>query len=631
MSASAISGLGVIRMVNLNRNNLDLSSSPYLRQHLDNPVWWQEWNDEVLAEAARLKRPILVSVGYSTCHWCHVMAAQAFSDPATADMLNRSFICIKVDRELRPDIDQYLMQYAVSVIGRGGWPLNVFLTPDHQPVYAVLYATASELREIAARVLDHFLTRAKWQTPFKVAWQPPAPAQEQQIIKRLLAFQDPDFGGFGKGSKFPPHSSLLFMLYQQCVEPDEALRTACERTLDVMMTRGLTDHLQGGIFRYCVDRAWTIPHFEKMLYDQAMALWCYSLAGKVLQRSDYRRMAMRIAACLDDTFAVKQGAADFRIPGLYDHDSLAVFSLTGEAAPAGAGEADALYYTALDADTDHQEGASYLWTYTGLQLSVTALEFERLKEVYDLSPAGNYEGKIHLVRKSNDPLDEIEIKLLDSRRRRPQSQRDEKILCGINALTVVALLQAGRHLEIPVFEKKAARMMRQLLAIFWDGQTLGHALSGGTLQKTPFLFDAAAMLLAASLLTELHPSWRSVLDSLIKAVEAFRKGDVWYESLATDFMPVAASWYDHPIPSSVSMAETALIRTAFQTGRDIFPKAYVSPYQVDFYNIGVMISKGLFHVQTREQLKPWRELPPNTIHLTGRPAQDCYRGVCTPL
>ena len=617
-------------MLNLERNNLDLSVSPYLRQHQANPVWWQEWNNEVLSEAVRLNKPLFVSVGYSTCHWCHVMAAHAFSDPETAELLNRSFICIKVDRELRPDIDQFLMQYAVSLFGRGGWPLNAFLTPDQQPVYSVLYATPAELQATAAQVLDHFLQRARWMPPFKAAWQPPAEAQEQQLVKRLLAFQDAEFGGFGKGAKFPPHSTLLFLLYHQSVEPDAAVQSICEQTLDFIMLRGLTDHLQGGIFRYCVDRAWTIPHFEKMLYDQAMSLWCYSLAAKVFKRDDYRRMALRIASCLEDSFSVSPEAADFRTPGLYDRETMAVFSLTGSQVPAESKSVDALYYTALDADTDHQEGATYLWTYEGLQLSVTAREFARLTEVYAIDKAGNFEDKIHLIRKNDDPIDEIEAKLLDIRRHREQPHRDEKILCGLNALTAIALLQAGRHLEMPVFEKKAARMVRQLLSVFWDGQTLGHAMSGGQMQKTSFLFDAAAILLASSLLYELHPSWRSVLDAMFKYVESFRRDGIWYESVSDDFQPVAASWYDHPIPSSVSMAETSLIRSAFQTGRDIFPKAYVQPYQVDFYNIGVMISKGLFHVITREQIKPWREVSPNTIQVIGHPPSDCFKGVCSP-
>ncbi len=618
-------------MLEIKRNNLDRSASPYLRQHQDNPVWWQEWTPDVLAYARQKQMPLFVSVGYSTCHWCHVMAAKTFSDPVTADFLNQNFISIKIDREMRPDIDQFLMQYAVSLIGRGGWPLNVFLTPEQQPVYSVLYATPPELLNTANQVLEHFLHRSKFMQPFKVAWQPPAKAEDHQVVKRLLAFHDPELGGFGKGAKFPPHSSLLFLLYQLCVSPDSAVEAACQRTLDIMLLRGLNDHLQGGLFRYCVDRAFTTPHFEKMLYDQAMALWCYSLAAKVFQDSDYRRMALRIADCLDDSFLVDPDANDHRRPSLFENETLAVFSLAEGIFKSDAQAVNALYYTALDADTNHEEGATYLFTYDELARSLTDGEFTRLREVYEINPGGNFEGKIHLIRKTSERLDDVEAKLLEKRRQKPQPRRDEKILCGLNALTAIALLQAGRHLDMPVFEKKAVRMMRQLLSIFWDGKTLHHALSDGQFQKTPFLFDAAAMLLASGMLLELHPSWKSVQEPLVSFVEQFRRNGIWYESLADDFDPVAASWYDHPIPSGVSMAETALIRTAFQSGRDTFPRTYVQPYQVDFYNIGVMISKGLFHVITREKPIPWHQVAPNTIQIAGQPATECYRGVCSPL
>ena len=418
----------------------------------------------LLEEAVRLDKPLLVSVGYSTCHWCHVMSAQTFSDPDTALFLNQSFICIKVDREMRPDIDHYLMQVAVSMINRGGWPLNVFLTPDRRPIQSVLYAPPKEFREFAKLALDHYRHRAKWMPPFKAEWQVPANADERNLIKRLLSYHDVQYGGFGKDAKFPPHSTLLFMLYHLSAAPNAEMQAACERTLDAMMLRGLTDHLQGGVFRYCVDRTWTIPHFEKMLYDQAMALWCYALASKVFQKDAYRRMALKIASCLDDSFAVNPERVDHRKPEIFANDSMAVFSLTGDSAIASGRQVDALYYTALDADTEHQEGATYLWTHDGLQLALSPRDFTRLKEAYDFTPAGNFEGKIHLIRKNSEPLDDIEDKLLGVRLRRAQPQRDEKILCGLNALTAIAFLQAGRHLDMPVFEKKAAMMVRQILS-----------------------------------------------------------------------------------------------------------------------------------------------------------------------
>ncbi len=194
---------------NLQCNNLDRSDSPYLRQHKDNPVWWQEWGTDVLQEAVRQNRPLFVSVGYSTCHWCHVMAAEAFSDPATAEFLNHNFTCIKVDRETRPDIDQYLMHFIQARSGSGGWPLNVFLTPDQRPVFALTYAPAQPMRgmrpllEIAAKVLEYIKAQGSAIDPFVFSVEPPETTRADTLLEDLLAGHDPLYGGFGAGQKFP--------------------------------------------------------------------------------------------------------------------------------------------------------------------------------------------------------------------------------------------------------------------------------------------------------------------------------------------------------------------------------------------------------------------------------------------
>ncbi|MBE0678302.1 MAG: thioredoxin domain-containing protein, partial [Bacteroidales bacterium] len=319
------------------RNNLDSSSSPYLRQHAGNPIWWQEWNSETLAHAAAENKPVLVSVGYATCHWCHVMAGEAFSDPETADYLNANFVSIKTDREQRPDIDQYMMNFIQAQTGSGGWPLNVFLTPGLKPVHALTYAPVRtsgnrySFLHIAQAVIEFIEQRGDNIMSFSRSEQEAPLADAEQLTESLGEYFDSEFGGFGAGQKFPPHSTLLFMLYHMAVndEAKAAEKTSVEEgaedltsedvtsgeyksngetgtvsqivttTLDTMMMRGLNDHLQGGIYRYCVDREWTIPHFEKMLYDQAMALWSYSLAYRVTAREHYRTMAEKIVKSLD--------------------------------------------------------------------------------------------------------------------------------------------------------------------------------------------------------------------------------------------------------------------------------------------------------------------------------------------
>ena len=508
------------------RNNLDKSSSPYLLQHIANPVWWQEWSDEIISYSVKEKKLLFVSVGYATCHWCHVMASEAFSDPDTANYLNEHFICIKVDREQRPDIDQYLMDFINSQNGRGGWPLNVFMTPDLRPVYALTYAPVHtsdsmlSLREIAEKVKEYFVENSEKIPPFISLGNPPGSAEESSLAKTLSRYYDPENGGFGTGQKFPSHSSLLYLLYQAAIEDSPSIKTICLKTLDAMSLRGLNDHLQGGIFRYCVDREWTIPHFEKMLYDQSMALWCYSLAYRVIGNESYKKMAEKILRCLDECFKV-----------------------------------DGLYLTGHDADTEHEEGATYLWSYEEIRNLLSPEEFERFSKSYFIDKHGNFEGLIHLVRKNDDPLDGIEDKLLSVRKKRKQPTRDDKVVCGTNALAAIAMLQAGRNLARPELEKGAEEIIRNLLSRFWDGKSLAHAYFGNTFQKQTFLSDAAAVLTAITLLYENDKSWSSLMADMTGYVESFKDGDKWIESGAADFQRVYASWLDHPVPSSVSLAE----------------------------------------------------------------------------
>lgn len=587
-------------MIDLKRNNLDKSLSPYLLQHAANPVWWQEWSSEVITRAAEEGKPLFVSSGYATCHWCHVMAAEAFSDQDTADFLNNHFICIKVDREQRPDIDQFLMQYLVAQSGNGGWPLNAFLTPDLRPIYALTYAPVyaggrqHSFLSIAEQVLKHYERNDSRIPSFDVKEQRPPAAPEESLVENLLSYHDPVYGGFGQGQKFPPHSTLLYLLFFLCVEDSSAVREVCRKTLDAMRLRGLNDHLQGGIFRYCVDRQWTIPHFEKMLYDQAMALWTYALAYKVIGKKEYKKMAENIIRCLDDSFA--------------END---------------------LFISAHDADTEHKEGATYVWSYAELKDALKPDEFKRLCEVYFVDEQGNFDGRIHLIRKNDFPLGDVEEKLLSLRKKRAQPARDNKILCGINSLVSIALIQAGRCLEKIELEEKAARTVRRLVDLFWDGQNLGHSYYEGATQTQNFLFDAAALLVAVTMLYEDDPSWKLLMDEMAVYVESFRDGEKWVESRVTDFQPVFASWFDHPVPSSISLAEMGLTRAVLLYSKETQSNSYLAPYQADFFNITVMMTNGLFHLVTSKQAVPWSDLPANTLRIMGNTEVDCYRGVCS--
>jgi len=586
----------------LKRNNLDKSNSPYLQQHAENPVWWQEWDYDVIEGAKRLNMPLFVSVGYATCHWCHVMANDAFSDKKTADFLNRHFICIKVDRETRPDIDQFLMQFIIARNGSGGWPLNVFLTPDIHPIFALTYApghdngSMSSLLMIAEKVFAYFTKHRDNIMPFKVREKPPSMIEEKMIVKYLHSQFDFLEGGFGQGQKFPPHSTLLYLLYLSCIEKNEDVKQMIHLTLEAMRKRGLNDHLQGGIFRYCVDRKWSIPHFEKMLYDQAMALWVYALAYRVMNRKDYKMMAEKILTCLEECF-----------------------------------KSNGLYISAYDADTEHVEGATYLWGYDELKRILTEQEFTKLNKAYSIFPGGNFKGKIHLMRRNDTPLRDIEEKLLAIRKQKIQPAKDDKILCGMNALLAIAMLKAARCLKKSTLEMRAGQLIKNLMEQFWDGKILSHSYSNGIIQKQNFLFDGACMLVAITMLFENDESWRPWMQWMSGYVKSFRNAKNWIESRSEDFQIVNASWFDHPIPSSISLAEMGLARVDLLEGRSVPQKIYRQPFQVDFYNLSVMLCNGNFHLFTTKKFLDWGKIPPNSLQRRGEIETDCYRGVCRPV
>jgi len=490
------------------------------------------------------------------------MAAEAFSDAETAAFLNRHFICVKVDREERPDIDHYLMGFLVEHTGSGGWPLNVFLTHDMTPMYGLTYAPCTgdrglpTLLEIAGKV-QAFLSSGREAPAYMPARRMPSSFPSEHIVPALTRGFDREYGGFGASPKFPPHSTLLYLLYRLSEEEGLHSKEMALRTLDAMRLRGLNDHLGGGVFRYCVDRRWTIPHFEKMLYDQAMALWVFALAFHVLGRDADRAMAIKIVSCLQ---------TDFR--------------------------RDRLYLNSHDADTAHVEGATYLSERKELETLLGPAGFAAFSEAYDIPEAGNFDGKIHLVKRADTPCDELEAVLLDARRRRPQPNADTKVVSGINALAVCALVQASRFLGAPELRDAASVTMRRLIETFWKEGRLFRATSDGNLHRHSFLFDASAALLALTMLAEDEGSWSGILAEAASYVESFREGDGWIESREPDFIPVPAPRYDQPIPSSPSLALLGLARRDLLAGNTPRQMEYGEPHEADFHNVAAMLCDG---------------------------------------
>ncbi len=322
------------------KNNLEKSFSPYLRQHAKNPVWWQEFNEDTLKYAAEKSKPLLLSSGYSTCHWCHVMASDAFSDASTAAFLNKHFVCVKIDRETHPDIDDWMMAYLQKETGQGGWPLNVFATPDLKPFYALMFAPAKEggygrpsFLNILKEVLIAYNQKKASFSSFNISVPISGEAKtddfgfkdESQICSAMYQYFDTEEGGLYGMQKFPPHATLFYLLHLQNF--NEYTDTFLRYTLQTMSRSGLHDHLQGGFYRYCTDRRWRVPHFEKMLYDQAMMLMNYALATHRFKLLEFKDVVAAIIKCLEETF-----------------------------------EAGDLLAAAHDADTNHQEGLTYLWT-----------------------------------------------------------------------------------------------------------------------------------------------------------------------------------------------------------------------------------------------------------------------------
>lgn len=576
------------------KNNLGKTSSPYLRQHQDNPIHWQEWKKEVLDYAQKMGKPIFVSVGYATCHWCHVMAKEAFSDPEIADFLNKHFVSIKVDREQRPDIDSHLMNFLTETQGSGGWPMNVILTPDQKPFFAGTYFP--NFKQVLEKVYDWYQKNSQNIKPYTSNAEFDTEVKnEEALLDTIKDRFDGEYGGWGNSVKFPSYNTLIFLMNYFAQYPSKDVKHMITFTLDQMVKGGLQDHLQGGFFRYCVDRQWKIPHFEKMLYDQAMLLWVYSLGFKVFGENLYKEVAQGIVANLDSVFAE-----------------------------------DNLYYSATDADTQHKEGATYLWSREELKEVLTEKEWVKFTKEYDFSEENKLDGKWHLVKKTENFLLEIERKLLEVRNKRAQPEKDRKIITSWNALLGIAYLVAGRYLQDDSYKKRGLKLYGRLMTDHWDGEILAHSSFEDHLQRQPFLEDYASLLLLATYANEEDSADLEQVKKLRSKLMKYSKEGRWMESIESDdFKSVEASFFDHPTPSSISLAEEALRRSSLILGEvDEKSLKYKMPLSSDFYNMVVFYKLGNFHeIHSKESLN-YSDLPVNSIALRGDEYQDCYKMEC---
>ena len=551
-------------------NRLSSSSSPYLLQHKDNPVDWWEWGPDAFDAARERGVPVLLSVGYAACHWCHVMAHESFEDPATAALMNDGFVNIKVDREERPDVDAVYMEAVQALTGHGGWPMTAMLTPDGEPFYAgtyfpprprqgmpsfsqVLTAVSSSwqsrrgevetaAKDIAARLAD------RGQLASLAGSAPPTAEDLDAAVAGLARGFDPVHGGFGDAPKFPPSSVLAMLLRHHARTGSEQALALAAATCDAMARGGIYDQLGGGFARYSVDAGWVVPHFEKMLYDNALLLRVYVH----LWRETREPLAARIVT------------------------ETAEFLLRDLRTPEGG------FASALDADTDGVEGSTYVWTPAQLVDVLGDDDGRWAADLLEVTAAGTFEHGASVLQLLTDPDDSDRwarkrATLLAARSRRPQPGRDDKVVAAWNGLAIAALAEAGAVLERPEWVEAAEAAADLLLSIHLgadgrpdrvvrvskDGVAGRHA---GVLEDQA---DVAEGLLALYAVTG-RSEWLTLAGVLLDAVlDHFADGSGSFFDTADDaekLLRRPQDPSDNAVPSGPSAAAGALLSYASYTG-----------------------------------------------------------------
>jgi len=572
-------------------NRLVHETSPYLLQHAHNPVDWYPWGDEALNKAREENKPILVSIGYAACHWCHVMERESFEDEATAALMNEYFINIKIDREERPDLDHIYMDAVQAMTGSGGWPLNVFLTPDKKPFYGGTYfpprrafnraswqetlqgiinafkERREEIDSQAQNMVAH-LQQANSFGMHQPGTQPSILAKEKmdEAVENILKNADTEWGGFGNAPKFPQTFTIRFLLRYYYVNKDNptkleddlaarALRQAL-LSLDKMIDGGINDQAGGGFARYATDREWLIPHFEKMLYDNALLVAILSEALQLTGLPRYKK-------AIEETLV------------FIDREMM---------------NEDYGFFSALDADSEGEEGKYYVWDYT----EVTGLLGDKAAlfcEYYDISPGGNWEGKnILQVREPAaafasryglevDVLEELladgRKKLLTQRSKRIRPLLDDKIILGWNALMNTAFSKAYAATGIDRYKDIAIKNMQFMLATFSDSAgKLYHTSKNGQAKYPAFLDDQAFLIQA---LLQLYEATAD-LQWLIEAGKVQENVLVLYGEEAGDFFYFTPEGqedvivrkkevYDGAVPAGNSVMATNLYKLSFLLDR----------------------------------------------------------------
>ncbi|MFV1993764.1 MAG: thioredoxin domain-containing protein, partial [Acidiferrobacterales bacterium] len=452
-------------------NQLKNHTSPYLALHGEDPVAWQDWSENAVTLARKQNKLLYLSIGYFSCHWCHVMQQESYRNPKIAAFLNKHFIPVKIDRELEPALDARMIEFVEQTRGMGGWPLNVFITPDGYPLYAVLYEPPGNFQEILKKLNDLWVKDPEELKNLaldhvQTAKGPGAPRIEKDKVKTYLdrlvmgvrGYADSLNGGFGEQSKFPSVPQLTFLVDYVKQTDDARLKEILVLTLDQMATLGLRDHLAGGFFRYTVDPGWTTPHFEKMLYDNAQLASIYLQASQLLKRPDYQLVAV-------DTL-------DFLLAGMRDKQGAFIASLSA-------------------VDDKGIEGGNYLWSKDQLKKILSAKEYQVFLLAWSIRDAPPFDqgylpitgSPIREIAKTTGlKLDDVEkllqrakVKLLEQRNKR-NLPRDTKLLAGWNGLALKALSETAKVTESVKFKNAAQEVRDYIINNLWDGDSLKRSV-----------------------------------------------------------------------------------------------------------------------------------------------------------
>lgn len=536
-------------------NHLNNQTSPYLLQHAENPVDWYPWSTEAFHKAKEEDKPIFLSIGYSTCHWCHVMAHESFEDDEIAQILNRYFVSIKVDKEERPDIDSIYMSVCQAFTGSGGWPMSIFMTAEQKPFFAGTYfpKTArygsvgfrdlllmihekwTENRDMLLQSADEVTALFHQQQGF------PSSADESLLSSALQLYRksyDDSYGGFGSAPKFPSPHNLLFLLQQHSKHGDSQALAMAEGTLQHMYAGGLFDHIGYGFCRYSTDRFYLIPHFEKMLYDNALLILAYCKAYDITQNSLYRQIA----------------------------EQTAFYVLTEMKAPQGG------FYSAQDADSDGEEGKFYAFLPDEITRLLGEKDGAAFNKYYGITSKGNFEGKSIpnlLQAKSliDNPFDSFLPKIRDYRRNRASLNVDDKILTSWNALIIAALCALYRSCRAPQYLTAAKQAQRFVEDNLCDNTTLYVSFRNGMHSEKGFLDDYASYIFALLSLYDatlerlyLERAEQMVQKVILQYFDAERGGFYLYgpENETLIFRPKEC--YDGAIPSGNSLMAYNLVR-----------------------------------------------------------------------